>query len=258
MCLASVVSCTAPLRPGNGATDGSVMPADAAMPALDAARSRPEVEDVQAPPLGTCRLAAPPTPTFFGGDPASPCPTSRPSDWNVQCDPAQAYAVACIYPSDGDVTRESACQCGEVPRTPPQYRWFCKDVICRREGDACLATWTANPREHEFQLTSSCGERETIACEPAATDQVALDESLKHILTGCGLGYCQSAATLSVFLDGGCVRSFVLAPTEGFIDMSTEGWVVDCVSRKLETVTFGCARNLACGRGELYAVGVCF
>jgi hypothetical protein len=97
-----------------------------------------------------------------------------------------------------------------------------------------------------------------VPCEAETTDQLALDESLKNVLTECGLGYCESAATLSVFLQDGCVQSFVLAPTEGFIDMSTTGWVVDCVRQKLETVTFGCARDLVCGRGELFSVGVCF
>lgn len=252
LCVASLVSCSSPLRPSSVSIDGSLMAADAAAPpGLDA-----DVE-ANAPPPGTCRSAVSTMPTFFVGEPGSPCPATRPVGGNARCDPQLAYAFQCVYPSEAGATSESNCQCGEVTREPPHYEWFCKDAVCRREGDACLATWASNPREHEFELTSACDQRLTIPCEAAVTQQMALDESLRQVLTECGLGFCEMAATLSVFLDGGCVERFVLAPTEGFIDLSSETWLADCVRQKLDQVSFACAQNLVCGRGELYAVPSC-
>jgi hypothetical protein len=92
------------------------------------------------------------------------------------------------------------------------------------------------------------------------TAQAAMDLVLNHILQGCGVGSCGFGATLTVYFEAGCAKSFVLfAGGNGYslVTDASDG-LAQCVAQQLEAVTYDCARGLVCAAAEPSVSLICF
>ncbi len=192
---------------------------------------------------GTCPFRHPTQPTYYPGDPRSPCPAQEPA--GLSCDSSQV-GFQCIYPSSRSEDLQVVYQCTNA--IPGPGSWDKGEYFCHRTGENCLVS---GPVEEaglpgptvEVELTTACDQRTLVSChDEPGTVQRNLDVTLVYdVVLGClpELHPSQTSLTLTltVYFDGDCPKRFLVYPAEA----------TECVQRALETVRFDCAAGLVCG-----------